>query len=215
MKKFMLYGPAVFFLLSLSFYGRAQQVERLIRKGNKEYRQNRFEQALPLYRQALERKGDDPTAWYNAGDALYRNKQWAEAEKSFDRVIEPNNDKALQQQALYNKGVSLSRQNKLDESIAAYKKAVILNPADEDARINLQKALLEWRKKNPPEKEKDKEEQPRQDKKKEREPPPSQSKLTPKQVEQLLKALQQRERQAMEKMQQLRSRSSARPEKDW
>ena len=214
MKNFMLYGPGVFFLLLLSFYGGAQQADRLIREGNKEYRSNRFEQALPLYRKAQASGSYNPAAWYNAGDALYRDKQWAEAEKSFDRVIEPHNDRSLQQKAFYNKGASLSRQNKLEESIAAYKQAVVLNPADEDARINLQKALLEWKKKNPPEKEKEKEEQQKQDKKT-AQAPPAQSKLTPKQVEQLLKALQQRELQAMQKMQQLRSRSSAKPEKDW
>ncbi|HRE50954.1 MAG TPA: tetratricopeptide repeat protein [Flavitalea sp.] len=214
MKHLMLYGPGILLLLSLSFYAGAQPADRLIRKGNKEYRDNRFKEALPLYQQAQQLRGNNAAAWFNAGDALYRNKQWAEAERSFDRVTEPHNDPLLQQKAFYNKGVSLSRQNKLEESIAAYKKAVIMDPADEDARINLQKALLEWKQKNPPEPEKTKEEQPRQDKKKER-APPSQSKLTPKQAEQLLKALQQREQQAMQKMQQLRSRSSGQPEKDW
>ena len=193
----------------------AQTENTLIHKGNKKYKLGQFDKALPFYEKALAENSANPVARYNAGDAFFRNRQWVEAETSFSHAGSIGNEAPLRQKALYNKGVALTKQNKLEESIAAYKEALTLNPADEDARVNLQKALLEWKKKNPPPKEKDKKEDNKKDKQKKDQPPPSQSRLTKKQVEQLLKALQQREQQAQQKMQQSRSRSSTKPEKDW
>ena len=59
----------------------------------------------------------------------------------------------LKGKAYYNKGVVLSRSKKLEESIEAYKNALRQNPDDKEARENLQKALLELKKKKPPPKE--------------------------------------------------------------
>ena len=42
----------------------------------------------------------------------------------------------------------LTSQKKLEESIEAYKNALRYNPDDKEARENLQKALLELKKKN-------------------------------------------------------------------
>src|SRR6185295_15131807 len=111
-----------------------------------------------------------------------------EASKVFDKSLAKDNETSIRQKAFYNKGVSLSKQDKLEESIDAYKNALLLNSADNDARINLQKALLELKKKQPEKKKNEKNKQ-----KKKENPPPSQSKLNKKQVEQLLKALDQHE----------------------
>ncbi|MEP7256837.1 MAG: tetratricopeptide repeat protein [Flavitalea sp.] len=193
----------------------AQTENTLIHKGNKKYKLGQFDKALPFYEKALAANGSDPVARYNAGDAFFRNKQWVEAETAFDHAGASGNEATLREKALYNKGVALTKQNKMEESITAYKQALTLNPADEDARVNLQKALLELKKKNPPPQEKEKKEDKKNDKQKNEKPPPSQSRLTKKQVEQLLKALQQREQQAQQKMQQSRLRSGTKPDKDW
>lgn len=185
------------------------------REANKLYKERKFDQALQQYQQAQRLNPGDAVLQFNTGNAFFRNEKYDQAIQQFEQPI-AGNDASLQQQAYYNKGVSLSRQNKLEESIVAYKRAVILNPADEDARINLQKALLELRKKQPAEQQKKESEQKKQqNKKKNEQKEPPKSKLTQKQVEQLLKALQQREQQVQQKMQQNRSRSGNRPEKDW
>ena len=49
--------------------------------------------------------------------------------------------KCREGKGLYNKGVALQNNNKLPECIHAYKQALKLDPTDEDARQNLQRAL--------------------------------------------------------------------------
>ncbi len=81
----------------------------------------------------------------------YLKKANTRKQKRYSSTLADKNTRAgIKQQLIYNKGVSLSKQNKLEESIATYKQAVILNPGDEDAQVNLQKALLELKKKQPP-----------------------------------------------------------------
>jgi len=50
---------------------------------------------------------------------------------------------AMQEKGLYNKGVALVNQQKLKESIDAWKNALKLDNTDADARENLQKALMQ------------------------------------------------------------------------
>jgi len=206
----------VFTLVAISASG--QKDNTLIRKGNQLYKNGKYSDAAPLYQKAAELNKANATAYFNQGDAFFRNKQLAEAVLSFDKTLETSNNISMRQKAYYNKGVSLSKQQKLEESIEAYKNAVRLNSADDDARANLQKALMELKKRNPPPPEKPKnnnQEKNKKDKQDKNGDPPPQSKLSKKQVEQLLKALQQQEQQVQEKMQQKRSRSSTRPDKDW
>lgn len=189
----------------------AQQANKHVITGNKMYHQKKYEEASTAYNKAIQSDAKNAIVNFNAGDAYYRMSKFDEAIKTFDKSIGNSAKADLKQKAFYNKGVSLSRQNKLEESIEAYKNAVKMNPADSDARVNLQKALLELKKKTPPppEKKEDKKKQ-QQDKK----PQQRESKLTKKEVEQRLKALQEREQQVQRKMQQ-RNRTAGQQEKDW
>ena len=208
-----------FFILSLVLtavvsYGQKQNTH--IVAGNKLYREEKYDKALPEYMKALELEANSPVATYNIGNTYFRSKRYEEAVKTFDDAIaNGDTNMTMKQNGFYNKGVALSKQSKLEESIEAYKMAVKLNPADSNARINLQKALLELKKKNPPpppEKKEEKKKKQQQNKNPQQQPP--QSNLTKKQLEQLLKALQQREQQVQQKMQQ-RNRTAGRQEKDW
>ena len=182
--------------------------------GNKLYKQNKFAEAAPEYMKAVEGDADSTIANYNLGNAYFRSRKFDDAAKTYDNTIANGTDNGMKQNGFYNKGVSLSKENKLEESIEAYKMAVKLDPADSNARINLQKALLELKKKNPPPPPEKKEQQQKKQQNKSPQKPPPQSNLNKKQVEQLLKALQQREQQVQQKMQQ-RNRTAGQQEKDW
>jgi tetratricopeptide (TPR) repeat protein len=186
----------------------AQDENAAIREGNKQYKQGQFDQALPAYQKALEQNPKNPIARYNLANARFRSGKLEDAEKSYDELIENSSEKTYKEKGYYNKGVALTKEKKLLESIEAYKNALKLNPADEDARFNLQKALLELKKQTQGQEQK----QPQQ---KQQQKQKQQNKLDKRKIEQYLKSLEQKEQEVQRKIQQNRSRSVTQPEKDW
>lgn len=186
----------------------AQDENAAIREGNKLYHQGQYEKALPAYQKAVEQNPNSSTARYNLANARYRTSNLEEAEKSFDELIQKTNEKNYKEKGYYNKGVTLTKQKKLLESIQAYKNALKLDPTDEDARFNLQKALQELKKQN-----KSSDQNQQQQKQQQKQKP--QNKLDRRKIEQYLKSLEQKEQEVQRKIQQNRSRSVTQPEKDW
>lgn len=188
---------------------KAQQEDAAIRQGNKLYHQGQFDKALPEYQKALEQNPKNAVARYNLANARYRNNKFEDAEKSFDDVIDNTTDNKYKEKSYYNKGVALSKEKKLQESIDAWKKALRLDPNDADARFNLQKALKELQKQSNTNNQKQQQKQKQQPQQKQ------QNKLDKKKIEQYLKSLEQKEQEVQKKMQQNRARSVTQPEKDW
>jgi tetratricopeptide (TPR) repeat protein len=187
---------------------KAQNENAAIREGNKLYHNRQYEKALPAYQKAVEQNPKNLTARYNLANARYRTGNLPDAEKSYDELIENTTETNYKEKGYYNKGVTLTKQKKLLESIEAYKNALKLNPADEDARFNLQKALTELKKQNQSQSQK----QPQQ---KQQPKPKQDNKLDKKKIEQYLKSLEQKEQDVQRKMQQNRARAVTQPEKDW
>lgn len=193
---------------------RAQQPPAALRKGNEWYKKNDFENARKEYEKAIVTNPKNAPAHYNFGNTSYRLNNFSDAVTSYEASIENSNEKETRQKAFYNKGVALSKEQKLAESITAWKEALKLNPNDNEARENLQKALLEQKKQQQEkEKQKDKEKEKQQQKEKPK-PEQQQSKLNKQQVEQLLKAMQQKEKEIQQKLQK-GSPAPSKPEKDW
>jgi len=139
MKK--LFIIACFFVLKAA----AQSSQAYISKGNEYYLQLQFDLAEGQYRQALNVSPRSEEAKYNLANTLMQQKKFKEAIDLYTEVSGGQN-KDLQASAYYNAGVSYSKQKDLPNSIEAYKAALRLNPADKDARENLQKALQEQKK---------------------------------------------------------------------
>lgn len=191
----------------------AQAGTDAVRTGNRYFKKGEYQKAVPEYQRALAQDPANPVARYNLGNAQFRSNQYIQAEKEYDEAVATAKDKDFAQKANYNKGVALSKQKKLLESIEAYKKALTLNPADDDARFNLQKALSELNKQT--EGQDKKQEQQQQQQQQQKQPPKPQSKLDKRKIEQYLQSLRQKEQEVQRKIQENRSRSVTRPEKDW
>ena len=110
--------------------------------------------------------------------------------------------------AYYNKGVVLSNQKRLEESIEEYKNALRQEPNDKEARENLQKALLELKKRTPPPPKKE-------DKKKQNKKQKEQPKMNQKEAEQKLKLLEQKEKELQQRLQRQKSKTGTGGNKDW
>ena len=210
----------------LSLHSKAQNDKELIKKGNEAYEKKEYDDAVKNYQQAAEKNPVNPTAKYNLGNALYKNNKTEEAVQAYDGALSnatSNTDKA---KAFYNKGVVLQNNKKLPECIEAYKNALKLNPQDEDARQNLQKALQQQKEQQKKEdKDKKEEKKPKDDKKQKekdkpkdeekQQPKPQPSKLTKQDAEEKLKALLQQEKNLQDKLRKVNTATSANPEKDW
>jgi Ca-activated chloride channel family protein len=204
----------------------AQTTNTLIRSGNRAYKKKQIDQSIKQYQAAVNKAPDNPTANYNLGNAQFRKNEYDAAAKSYDASGSHSaTDKPMEEKSLYNKGVALAKQKKLQESIDAWKGALKLDAADSEARENLEKALMEQKqqqqqqnqqKKNQDQK-KDKKDQKKQDQQQQQQPQPKPqpSRLNKQQVEQLLKALQQRETDLQNKLNQNKVHSVTQPDKDW
>ncbi len=208
----------------LPVFSLAQNEKALIKKGNEAYEKKEYDNAINNYQKAAEKSPANSTAQYNLGNALYKNNKTDEAIKAYENALSNTNSKDDRSKTFYNKGVVLQNNKKLPECIDAYKNALKLNPQDEDARQNLQKALLqqkqeqqkENKEQNKPKEDKKKKDQqkPKEEEKKEQ-PKPQPSKLTKQDAEEKLKALLQQEKKLQDKMRRINTSSSAKPEKDW
>lgn len=132
-------------VLLISLQAAAQTDQAYVSKGNEYYLQLKFDLAEDQYRQALNVAPRNTEAKYNLANALMQQKKFREAGELYTEVATSEN-KELRAPAYYNAGVSYTRQKDLPNSIEAYKAALRLNPADKEARENLQKALQEQKK---------------------------------------------------------------------
>lgn len=225
-------GPAFLFFLSFSLSSSvsfAQNNEKaLIKKGNEAYEKKDYANAVTNYRQAAVKGPGNPIASYNLGNALYKNDKPDEAIGAYENALGNAGSKADRAKAFYNKGVVLQNSKKIPECIEAYKNALKLDPADEDARQNLQKALeqqkqqeqkkdnKENKEKKKPKEDQKKKEQEKQKQQEQNEPPkPQPSKLTKQDAEEKLKALLQQEKNLQDKLRRVNTGTVAKPEKDW
>jgi len=203
----------------------AQSGNPQIRSGNRYYKKKQIDQSLKEYQSAVQKAPENPTANYNLGNAQFRKNNFDEAAKSYDAAAAHSTDKVVQEKGQYNKGVAMIKQKKLQEGIDAWKSALKLDASDADARENLEKALMEMKKQQQQQqqqkKDQEKDKKDQKDKKdekkdeKQQEPKPQPSRLNKQQVEQLLKALQQKENDLQNKLNQNKVKAPNQPEKDW
>jgi Ca-activated chloride channel family protein len=147
----------------------AQTEKANIKKGNEAYKKNEFDKAAAEYQNVITKTPTNATAQFNLGNALYKNKKTDDAINAYDNAAANLSDKTPKANAFYNKGVVLQNNKKLAECIAAYKNALKLNPQDEDARQNLQKALQQMKQQQEQQKDNKEQKKPKEDEKKKEE----------------------------------------------
>jgi cytochrome c-type biogenesis protein CcmH/NrfG len=208
--------------LAVTVQATAQTGNPQIRSGNRYYKKKQLDQSLQQYQSAVQKAPDNPAANYNLGNAQFRKNSFDDAAKSYDASVSHTTDKAMQEKGLYNKGVAMIKQKKLQESIDAWKSALKLDASDADARENLEKALMELKRQQQQQqqqqqqkKEQKNKKEDKKDQQQEQQPKPQPSRLNKQQVEQLLKALQQKENDLQNKLNQNKIKAPNQPEKDW
>lgn len=192
----------------------AQKEKVLIAHGNELYKKQDYNKAAEQYQQATQANSKNPKAQYNLGNAWYKTKKLEEAEGAFNTAAESYKEPLLKSKSYYNKGVALTRQTKLQESIDAYKQSLRLNPNDREARENLQKALNELKKQQQQQNNNQDKKDNNEDKQKKPKEEKNNSKLNKKQVGQQLNNLRQEEKRLQQSMQKKNNPGSTNS-KDW
>lgn len=125
--------------------GRSEYTQKdfrsLVREGNRQYNDEKPVDAETSYRRALSVDEKSNLTTFNLGDALYRQQKFEEAGKEFEKVASATTDKMDKARAYHNLGNSHLQQQKLKESIEAYKQALRNNPNDLDTKYNLSYAM--------------------------------------------------------------------------
>lgn len=123
--------------LVFAFSALAQDAHKQVAEGNKLYQEGKYDEANNRYRDALVASPESPIINFNIGNVLYKKRNYEESVNAYEKVLSAE-DVKLQAQSYYNLGNTHFRMGKLPESILYYKKAIKLNPKDEDAKYNLE-----------------------------------------------------------------------------
>ena len=155
----------ILFLISMVTFGVfAQEKDKFLPKGNESFAKREYIQAEADYRISASKNEKKAAASYNLGNAIYRQKQSAEAKMPYLKAIEKAKTRTQKHLAFHNLGNAYMNEKNYTEAVAAYKNALINNPSDEETRYNYALAK-QFLKDNPPPPPKDDKKDDKKDKK--------------------------------------------------
>ena len=104
-------------------------------KGKKAYEEGQYDEARVYYEHVLKNRKKDDGAQFGLGVTAYQQKDMETAARALNNAMN-SDDKSLASKAMYNLGNMFRDQQKMEESLALYRKAIELDPTDEDAKVN-------------------------------------------------------------------------------
>ena len=231
----------IIFTLALCLPALAQRAE--LRSGNRAFRKGDFPRADVEYRKAMLRDSSLASTRYNLANTLYREKDAEAAMKMLEGGKEAAEGADFEASYYYNLGDAAIQAEKWQEAVDALKKSLKLNPDDVAAKENYVYArnkLLQQQQQQQnqdqqgdgdgkqdqndqkDQQDQNKNQQQNQDQQQDRnedkqEPQPQEAELSPQQAQQLLQAIQQKERETQEKVDEKKAQAlkSRQKEKNW
>jgi Ca-activated chloride channel family protein len=136
-------------------------------KGKKAYEEGQYDEARVYYEHVLKNRKKDDGAQYGLGVTAYQQKDMETAARALNNAMN-SDDKSLASKAMYNLGNMFRDQQKMEESLALYRKAIELDPTDEDAKVNyeLLKQVLQQQEQQQQDKQNQEQDQEKQDQQK-------------------------------------------------
>ena len=117
----------------------AQQMRErgLVRRGNREFKREKFEKSVDSYQEALKHDSNSFEAKYDLASALYRTERYEKAEKTLQAIVSDSTRTEKERgEVAYNLGNAQFAQQKYKEALSSYRQAMRCNPNDEDAKFN-------------------------------------------------------------------------------
>ena len=213
--------------------------------GNIEYVEDNLIEAEALYRKSISKDSMNLAAKYNLGNSFYSNKLNEEALNQYRLSIKNSNDKSTLHKSYHNLGNLYMQSEDYQNAMDSFKNALLNNPEDDETRYNyvLAKELLKNQdnnkkdnkdNKNDKDKKDNKENKKGEDKEDQKEKEKQknnrnnntdnsdknkklrQNKISPKQLENLLKAMDNEEKNVLKKVN--KNKMKGKPiknKKDW
>lgn len=215
-----------------------------VSRGNRYYDADEHEKALQRYEEA---QGIDSTfaiPHFNAGDALYRMGNYRDGALEFLRASAADAD-SVKAMSYYNLGNTMLKSGDLQSAVEAYKRSLLLNPEDQDAKYNLELALRmreqqeqqqqsqqdqqqqedrqdqqeqERQEQDDQQEQQQQEQQEQRDEQQEQQQPRQEQKpseISPEELERILAAIEASDRKTQEEMMKKASRRKTVTGKDW
>lgn len=126
------------YFFTFSVEVQAASIYEKMKKGKELYEQKKFDESLQTFVDAQIESPEDPKLKYNIASTHYKMKNYEEALKGYLDVATTAQDIQLEEKSLYNIGNVMYRQGKLEDAVEYYKKALELDPEDQDALHNLE-----------------------------------------------------------------------------
>lgn len=212
--------------------------------GNIEFAENNLVEAESLYRKSISKDSLNLKAVYNMGNSFYKNELKDEAINQYRSSIKKTTDKDLLHKSFHNLGNVFMQNEDYQNAVDSFKKALLNKPSDDETRYNyvLAKELLKNQQKNNKKDDKDKKndkdkkedkknDKNKKDDKKEEEKKddksdkkndnkennnPKPNKISPEQLKNLLKAMDNEEKKVQNKVNKNKVKGSPiKNKKDW
>ena len=212
----MQYKLLAFIMMLVPFVNiSAQKEARNVKEGNKQYVAQKFTEAQKFYEQGIADNSDSYSANFNLGNSLFRQKKYKEALEQYQKAATLTKEKKEIASAFHNVGNALMEEKNYEKSVEAYKNSLKANPKDDDTRYNLAVAQYLMKKQQEQQKqEQQQQKQEQQQQQKQEQKQQQQPKMQQEQIEQILKALEQDERDVQERRKiQMGQRSKT--DKEW
>ena len=207
----------------------AQVDKRDVRRGNRDYKKTNYREAEIDYRKAIIKDSLSMAANYNLAADLYRQQNPQEAQKVLDRIKEvaPASDYAADY--YYNLGdVAIANQD-WQGAVNAFEQSLLINPGDLDAKENYiyAKKKLEQQQQQQQQNDQNQDQnnqdqnqdqnQDKNDQNKQDQPQGQQPQITPQAAQQMLQAIQAKEKETQEKVKKEKAKAleSRQKERNW
>ena len=144
MRTYLIFGIG-FLLASSQLLAQGEKEINLIADGNQGYKSEAYIEAEVDYRKALSINSANAKAQHNIGNALYRTKDFDQANQRYFQTQKNSLNKSEKHLAFHNMGNGFMQQKMYEKAVEAYKNALRNNPTDDETRYNyaLAKELLE------------------------------------------------------------------------
>jgi Ca-activated chloride channel homolog len=217
-------------LLTIGFSSYSQEERRHVRKGIEYLQKEEFGRAEEAFRDALKIKPNSFEAGYNLATTLFRQERFDDAIAQFQAIAPLADTKEKQAMVYHNLGNSFLNGQQLDNSIESYKRSLRLNPLDDQTRYNLIAAMKlkdqqdDQQEQEQEQQEQEQQEQEQQEQEQEQEQDQQEQQQQEQQegeginredAERLLQAIEQDEKELMDKMNQHREQQPVRIDKNW